>query len=194
VVIAEDKPHEVHGFIGLLKYAPQVEVVGNALQWYHIIHEVVQKKPDVLMLDLHWHEDEELIYPVIAELRQRAPQTAILAMSSYPQCVARAKGVKEIDGVVNKAQLNDIEPIVAHLQQAFQAHHGSSEITLWDCSLSRREQEVLGLLRQGKTNKEIAKELGIAQTTVKTHTQKVYAKLEVSSRAEAIVKTQGWKF
>jgi DNA-binding LytR/AlgR family response regulator len=122
VVIAEDKRHEVHGFMDLLKYAPQVEVVGNAMQWYNIIHVVVEKRPDVLMLDLSWYDNDELIYPVIAELRQRAPLTAILAMSSYPHCVVRAKGVKDFNGVVNKALLNDIEPIVAHLQQAFQAH------------------------------------------------------------------------
>jgi DNA-binding CsgD family transcriptional regulator len=47
-------------------------------------------------------------------------------------------------------------------------------------------------LRQGKSNKDIARELNISQKTVKTHAQSIYAKLEVNSRAEAIVKTQGW--
>ena len=55
-------------------------------------------------------------------------------------------------------------------------------------NLSKREQEVVDLLLQGKSNKQIALGLGIAESTVEFHLKNIYSKLEVSSRVEAIVK------
>jgi DNA-binding CsgD family transcriptional regulator len=54
--------------------------------------------------------------------------------------------------------------------------------------LSARELEVLNLLSKGLTNREIARELFISASTVKTHTLKIYEKLEVTNRTQAIVK------
>lgn len=54
--------------------------------------------------------------------------------------------------------------------------------------LSRREREVVALLLQGKSNKQIALALAIAESTVEFHLKNVYAKLQVSSRTEAILK------
>jgi DNA-binding CsgD family transcriptional regulator len=55
-------------------------------------------------------------------------------------------------------------------------------------NLSKREKEVVELLLQGKSNKQIALALGITESTVEFHLKNVYSKLEVSSRAEAILK------
>ena len=52
--------------------------------------------------------------------------------------------------------------------------------------LSSRELEVLHLLQEGLTNKEIARELMIAPTTVKSHTQSIYSKLGVDNRSKAV--------
>ena len=55
-------------------------------------------------------------------------------------------------------------------------------------NLSKREKEVVELLLQGKSNKQIALALGITESTVEFHLKNVYAKLQVGSRAEAILK------
>jgi DNA-binding CsgD family transcriptional regulator len=55
-------------------------------------------------------------------------------------------------------------------------------------NLSKREKDVIELLLQGKSNKQIALALGISESTVEFHLKNVYAKLQVSSRAEAILK------
>ena len=60
----------------------------------------------------------------------------------------------------------------------------ASEIEL----LTKREQEILGLLAKGHLYKEIASELGISLSTVRAHLHTVYEKLHVQSRTEAVVK------
>lgn len=58
--------------------------------------------------------------------------------------------------------------------------------------LSPRESEILNLLEQGCINKEIAKQLGISEGTVKTHRKHIHEKLGVSSRSQAIQKAREW--
>ena len=61
-------------------------------------------------------------------------------------------------------------------------------------ALSEREIEVLGLLAQGKANKQIAAALGISEHTAKFHVSSIYAKLNATNRAEAVHQgvRQGW--
>lgn len=69
---------------------------------------------------------------------------------------------------------------------------GQSEITsveqmkdrLWDCPLTRREWEIAWLIYRGYSNREIAEEFCIAESTVKKHTSHIYEKLQVSGRKE----------
>ncbi len=56
--------------------------------------------------------------------------------------------------------------------------------------LTARECEILGVLTTGKSNKQLARDLGISPNTVKTHVARVYAKLEASGRVEAIEKAR----
>ena len=55
-------------------------------------------------------------------------------------------------------------------------------------NFSKREQDVIGLLLQGKSNKQIALALGVSQSTVEYHLKNVYKKLQVSSRTEAVLR------
>lgn len=55
---------------------------------------------------------------------------------------------------------------------------------------SEREQEILLFLSQGYTNKEIAKSLGISPNTVKTHISKLFEKLEVNNRTQAVAEAK----
>ena len=75
--------------------------------------------------------------------------------------------------------------IMAKTGPGSEADLGSSSVLE---TLTTREKEILGLLANGQANKEIAENLFISVDTVKTHLKKVYQKLEVSSRLQAVTK------
>jgi len=65
-----------------------------------------------------------------------------------------------------------------------------NEAAIRSLGLSRRECEILALLASGQSNKELARSLGISPNTVKTHVAKIYDKLEVDRRVQAIEKAR----
>ncbi len=60
--------------------------------------------------------------------------------------------------------------------------------------LTKREKEILGLMTDGLTNKEIAERLMVSQNTIKTHVKGIYRKLDVNRRVQAVELAQNWKF
>ena len=65
-----------------------------------------------------------------------------------------------------------------------------NETALKETGISKREMEVLQLMEQGLSNKEIADRLFVSLNTVKTHSSKVFEKLEVSRRTQAVIKAK----
>lgn len=73
-------------------------------------------------------------------------------------------------------------------QENIPASNAEFEINIADCGLTKREQEIVQLIRQGKSNGEIASELFISETTVKKHVSNIFEKTGVKRREELIVK------
>ena len=65
------------------------------------------------------------------------------------------------------------------------AGHRASQRTPWSAGLTAREVEVLRLVAQGRSNREIATELFIAEKTARNHVERIYAKLGVNNRTQA---------
>jgi DNA-binding NarL/FixJ family response regulator len=74
-----------------------------------------------------------------------------------------------------------LEPVIAQMQVV-----SSAERELEPASLTERENQVLQLLARGLPNKQIARQLGISEHTVKFHVSSIYAKLQATNRTEAV--------
>lgn len=72
------------------------------------------------------------------------------------------------------------------LQAGFETNEAAAE----QLGLTRREREVLGLLAAGRSNKEIARQLGLSPNTVKTHVARLYGKLEAVRRTDAVLRAR----
>jgi two-component system response regulator DesR len=146
-------------------------------------------RPDVALVDMLLGSESGA--EVCEEIRAVSPATRVLLISGagvVSPAVARAAGAS---GFISKdwSAVDVVKAVrmVALGSEVF-ADHGAL-----DSPLSEREQEVLALIADGSTNKEIAARLHLSPHTIKEHTSAIYRKLGVRNRAEATRQAQRLK-
>jgi two-component system nitrate/nitrite response regulator NarL len=164
------------------------------------IRDACQGNVDVVLIDLAAPENHE----VIGALAECAPGAPIVALSVPPdegaviECVkagvtaflSREATVGDLRRTVVLAARGEspgpawLMPMLLRRVAADASHYGSAAAASLD-RLTHREQEVLELLADGLSNKQIARELYIELPTVKSHVHSIFEKLEVSRRTEA---------
>lgn len=128
-------------------------------------------------------QDEMDGFRLLANTRAGGIPTIAVSGVAGPEAITRAYTEQGIFAFVEK-QTFDRRAFLRTVEEARAATGSRSELDV----LSRREREVLGLLAQGKTNKEIAEALCITPNTVKRHLKSIFAKLDVHTRAAAVAK------
>jgi len=132
-----------------------------------------EKLPQVDVLMLTTYEETDLIFESL-----RAGATGYLLKNMPPAELVNAVFQARTGG--SPLSMRIARKIVGHFQQIKQAKAGTEALT-------KREQEILSLLAKGFLYKEIADQLKISINTVRVHIQKVYEKLHVHSRSQAIM-------
>jgi DNA-binding NarL/FixJ family response regulator len=191
VLIADDHGVVREGLVSMIKRnRADMTVVGEASNGREAVELWKRERPDVTLLDLRMPELDGV--EVIKEIRAADKKARIIVLTTfdgdediYRAIQAGAKGYLLKD-VPREALMNSIRRVHAgetsvplHLVAKL-ADRVSGE------TLSEREIEVLKLMAQGKSNKEIATALFITEGTVKSHGKSIFAKMNVSSRAEAV--------
>jgi DNA-binding NarL/FixJ family response regulator len=186
--------------------APDIEVVGEAASGDEALLLAPQLNPDVLLLDINLpgtdgihlvrelatrlHSTKIVMLTVSAERRDllaamRAGAAGYLTKDLSPEALQRAvRGVRSGDLAMSRAMAADvIEHLAKGDRQPGSAGSGGAVAHL--AGLSGREEEVLGHLADGLTDREIADRLGISPRTVETHVASVLRKLGVRNRSLA---------
>jgi DNA-binding NarL/FixJ family response regulator len=191
VLIADDHGVVREGLVSMIKRnRADMTVAGEASNGREAVELWKRERPDVTLLDLRMPELDGV--EVIKEIRAADKWARIIVLTTfdgdediYRAIQAGAKGYLLKD-VPREALMNSIRRVHAgetsvplHLVAKL-ADRVSGE------TLSEREIEVLKLMAQGKSNKEIATALFITEGTVKSHGKSIFAKMNVSSRAEAV--------
>jgi DNA-binding NarL/FixJ family response regulator len=191
VLIADDHGVVREGLVSMIKRnRADMTVAAEASNGREAVELWKRERPDVTLLDLRMPELDGV--EVIKEIRAADKKARIIVLTTfdgdediYRAIQAGAKGYLLKD-VPREALMNSIRRVHAgetsvplHLVAKL-ADRVSGE------TLSEREIEVLKLMAQGKSNKEIATALFITEGTVKSHGKSIFAKMNVSSRAEAV--------
>jgi DNA-binding NarL/FixJ family response regulator len=173
-----------------LAESEDIEIVGEADAGPKVVPLVGQTSPDLVLLDIRMPGLDGL--SVLDRLRERYPQVrvAILSAVEDPTVIQAAfsRGAKAF--IVKHIDPRDLAAAVRQAVDAavFQPlgtlENGDGEGN--GPELSKREVTILHALQSGLSNKQIAKELFLAEQTVKFHLTNIYRKLGVSSRTEAV--------
>jgi DNA-binding NarL/FixJ family response regulator len=190
VLIADDHLIFRMGLKSLLNSEPGIAVAGEATTGTQTVEKFRDLRPDVVVLDLRMPDGGGM--RALTGIREVNRDAKVLVLSSYGNeeevyqalqagasgYVLKDVGRDELTGAIRQVHAgkswiqSSIRPILAEREDRH--------------DLTPRELEVLKLLVRGLTNREIAQVLGNSENTVRNHTIRVFAKLYVSDRAEAV--------
>jgi len=200
VLIVDDHPVVREGLATMLSREDNVEVVGDAENGAEAIKKAEELGPDIILMDLRMPEVDGV--EAMSQIKKTHPNINFIVLTTYNNDEYIFKGIKAgarayllkespreelfkaIDAVYRGESL--IEPAIAGkvLDRLVElSSHASPQV-----ELSNREIEVLELIAKGNGNKHIAASLNISESTVKTHIQSIFQKLDVKDRTEAVTK------
>ena len=214
LLVVDDHTLFRRGLTALLARDARIQVVGDAADTGEALRRVEELQPDVILLDNHLPGVRGV--DALPALRDAAPQAKILMLTvseDEADLAAALRGgaigylLKTIEGdaliaAILRAEQGDSVVAPEMMNKLIAAYRGTpgavsagaasgaapiTSAAAAIASLSPRELDVLRGIVRGASNKEIARQHGIAETTVKIHVQHVLRKLEVSSRVHAAV-------
>ena len=200
ILIVDDHAVVRDGLVTMLSRQTDFAVAGEAVNGLEAVEKARQLKPDVILMDLRMPELDGV--GAMNQIREQDEDVKFIVLTTYDTdeyifdaIDAGAKGYLLKDAsredlfqsvrAVHRGE-SLIEPGVAAkvldrlAQMSRQARDGGPQV------LSERELEVLRLMAAGAANKNIASDLAISESTVKTHVTNIFQKLEVNHRTEAV--------
>ena len=195
VLIADDHSVVREGLRMFLGRDPELEVVSEAADGVEAVERSRQLHPDVVLMDLLMPVMDGIA--AISAIRNELPEIEVIALTSVLESAAVIGAVRagaigyllkdtqapELRGAIKAAAAGQVQlspRASAYLMREVRTPEMTEVLT-------EREMEVLRLLVQGQSNKEIARDLQIAEDTVKTHMKHILAKLGVQSRTQAVL-------
>jgi DNA-binding NarL/FixJ family response regulator len=209
VILADDHAVVREGTRQLLEREPDIEVVGEATNGSEAVRMVEQLRPKVVVMDVRMPGMGGV--EATKAIKSRFPEVEVLVMTAYEDdefvftlLEAGASGyllktapVKELVKAIHEVAEGQsaLDPSIARkvLRQFTDGGPRRKQEEFYE-ALTEREQDVLRLLAEGKTNKEIAEVLIISDRTVQTHLSNIFSKMGVGTRTEAVLEAikRGW--
>lgn len=206
ILLVDDNADHLRGVKELITLETSYDVVGTTTSANIAINLIKKYRPDLVLMDINMPEKDGL--QAIQEIGKLELGTKIIALSGYDDAdliframkigakgyvlktMASAQLIYAIDEVLNgKIYLPSAlsSRFFEYFQQSFKDEVKSSNEENLLTYLTSREEDVLDLLTQGNNYKCIAKKLFISETTVKTHVNNIFQKLQVNDRTQAVL-------
>jgi len=195
ILIVDDHSVVREGLRIFLGRDSELEIVDEAADGAEAIEKARRLRPDVVLMDL--------LIPVIdgisatSIIRRESPETRVIALTSVLDSALVTGSIRAgaVGYLLKDAEANELRTVIKAVAAGqVQLSPQVSSYLLRELqepvkptTLTDREAQVLSLLAQGKSNKEIASYLQIAEDTVKSHIRHILTKLGVQSRTQAVI-------
>jgi DNA-binding NarL/FixJ family response regulator len=204
VLIADDHALFREGLHGLLDSVAETEVVGEATTGAEAIREAKALQPDVILMDIKMPGTNGI--EATRQIVAASPHISILMVtmleddeSVFAAMRAGARGYV-LKGA-NQAEILRAIRAVASGEAIFGPGIAKRVLGFFSATrptvparvfpeLSERETELLALIAQGRSNQEIAEQLGLTLKTVRNHVSNIFSKLQVADRAQAVIRAR----
>ena len=209
VIVVDDKYEHASGVRELVNLENDYEVIANAGNANIAISLIKKYQPDIVLMDINMPEMDGI--NAIAEIQKLNLKTRIIVLTAYDDAdliyramkvgacgyvlktMVSAQLIKALDEVsMGKIYLPNV--LCSKFFEYFQdfEKNGANNKENEDEEnllhyLTNREEEVLSLLLEGATYKDVARELFISETTVKTHVNNIFQKLQVKEKTQAVL-------
>jgi two-component system NarL family response regulator len=190
VLIVDDHALLRTGVANIINHEPDLEVVAEASNGLEAVDAFERHRPDVTLLDLRMPVMEGV--EAVRRIRERDPQAKVIVLTTYDtdEDIARAlkAGAKAyiLKDIAADALISCIHDVLKGKTYLAPAAAAKLAERVTKVQLTPRELATLRSMAQGRSNKEVASELGISERTVKTHLGHLFQKLGVTRRTEAV--------
>lgn len=206
ILLVDDNADHLRGIKELISIETSYDVVGATTSANMAINLVKKYQPDLVLMDINMPEKDGL--QAIQEIEKLELGTKVVALSGYDDAdliframkigakgyvlktMASAQLIYAIDEVLGgKVYLPSAlsSRFFEYFQRSFKEEANTQNEENLLSYLTSREEEVLDLLTQGNNYKAIAGKLFISETTVKTHVNNIFQKLQVNDRTQAVL-------
>jgi len=197
LLLADDHPVVRAGLKALFATEEDIDVVGEAATAEDAVVETARLRPDVVLMDLQFGGDLQGAAATRKILQQEdAPHVLILTNYGTDTDILGA-----IEAGASGYLLKDADPadLIAAVRAAAAGQSALAPVVATrlltqvrtpEARLSQREAEVLTLVAEGKSNREIGRALFLSEATVKSHLVHIFSKLDVTSRTAAVAKAR----
>ena len=190
VLIADDHTIVRIGLRSVLEYEPDIEVIAEATNGEEAVRETLKHRPDIVIMDLVMPKLDGVA--ATREIRQKLPGSKVMILTTFGASDGIAHALEAgASGAMMKTA--DDGKIVTAIRKIASGDTCISPEVRKQLSenppappLSPRQEEVLVLIADGKTNKEIASQIGIRLDSVEAIANALFVKLGAANRAEAV--------
>lgn len=203
ILIVDDHPVFRFGLRSLISSIPEMEVIGEATSGDSAIEQAASLRPDIILMDINMPGMNGI--EATRKILTSQPDIGILVITMFDddsvfdamQAGARGYLLKGADPEETVRAIHSVAKGAAifspkSAQRLITYFGRKKDFTQSDTfpELTEREREILGLIAQGLTNPAIAERLVLSPKTVRNHVSNIFSKLQVSDRAQAIIKAR----
>ncbi len=198
IVLADDHKIVRDGLRSLLENQQDIEIVAEAEDGRTTVKQAQKFSPDVIIMDISMHDLNGI--EATRQIIARSPGVKVLALSMHSDkrfvtgmlragasgYLLKESAFSELVNAIRVVASNQtyLSPRIAGMVTEDYVHHLSATDSSVRSTLTAREREVLQLLAEGKSTKQMAVQLHVSVKTIETHRQKIMDKLDIYNVAE----------